>query len=75
MDEEQKKRIQEIIDEMQCYKDFKCCEDNLANVCRVKRHQNGFVSRVFGRKSSNVPILFAFWERAFLSMSAPGLYR
>lgn len=36
MDEEQRKRIEEIIGGMTCPKDFKCCESDFANVCKAK---------------------------------------
>jgi hypothetical protein len=36
MDEELRKQIEEIVEGMDCGKEFKCCEDNFANVCRAK---------------------------------------
>lgn len=36
MDEEQKQRVQEIVDGMQCPRAFRCCRDNFANVCKAK---------------------------------------
>ena len=36
MDEDLRKQIEEIVEGMDCVKDFKCCEDNFANLCRAK---------------------------------------
>jgi hypothetical protein len=36
MDKELRTQIEEIISEMKCAKNFRCCEDNFANVCKAK---------------------------------------
>ena len=36
MDERTKKELEEIIGEMECPKDFKCCESGFENLCRAK---------------------------------------
>ena len=36
MKEEDRKKIQEIIDGMQCPKDFRCAEGGFENLCRAK---------------------------------------
>ena len=36
MKEEDRRRIEEIIDGMQCPKGFKCAEDGFENLCRAK---------------------------------------
>lgn len=36
MEEEFGKQIEEIVEGMDCAKDFECCEDDFANVCRAK---------------------------------------
>ncbi len=36
MEPEHRKKIEEIIGAMSCPKDFKCCESDLANVCKAK---------------------------------------
>jgi hypothetical protein len=40
MKEEYKTRIQEIIDGMQCPKDFKCVEGGFENLCKAKQFVN-----------------------------------
>ena len=36
MDEQFRKQIEEIVEGMDCGKEFECCEGNFANVCRAK---------------------------------------
>ncbi|MHC4641228.1 MAG: hypothetical protein ACYS32_06255 [Planctomycetota bacterium] len=36
MNEKLRKQLVEIIGSMECSKNFKCCEDDFANVCRAK---------------------------------------
>jgi hypothetical protein len=36
MKEEDRKKIQELIDGIQCSKDFKCAEDGFENLCKAK---------------------------------------
>ena len=36
MDQELRKQIEEIVEDMDCSKEFECCEGNFTNVCRAK---------------------------------------
>jgi hypothetical protein len=68
-------KIEEIIEVRDLKKDFRCCKDNFANVCKAKDIGINSFLECLDKRPAKVSLLFAFWIWTFLSVSNFGLYR
>ena len=67
--------MEEIIEGRDFGKDFRCCEENFANVRKAKDIGINSFLECLDKKPAKVSILLAFWIWTFLSISTSGLYR
>lgn len=68
-------KMEEIIEGMDCEKDFRCCDENFAKVHKAKNIGINSFLECLDKKSTKVSILLAFWIWTFLSLSTLDLYR
>jgi len=63
MKEEEKKKIEQLIGEIQCPKDFKCVKDNFACLCKVRQFGSDEHLECLEKNPSHCPFAVPFINR------------
>jgi len=63
MKEEEKKKIEKLMGEIQCPKDFKCVKDNFACLCQVRKFGSDEHLECFEKNPSLSPFAVSFINR------------
>jgi hypothetical protein len=63
MKEEEKKKIEEIMGEIQCPKDFICLKENFDRLCQVKKFESNEHLECLEKNPSQCPFAVAFINR------------